>query len=269
MPGLPEDRRRGALDDPDERARFAGLLAAGAVVLASDVLDMDERDPARGRIVPSTVRTDGAWLWTDRLTYYVREHGLAPQPEMRRHLAGPPPGPVTPERLDEIRAAMAYARPELPAPGPDARPLRGAATYRGRLYLDVVIREGDALLGSADPSDLALGFDPCSGFGERLRVRKTVPREELSGLFRRCAWVVVQGVRFPVDRRGADGVYAIPDVPKEHRHLLGNVRELDRGWWVADVRPEDADDFFHEEEHLPVGPGWREREPWSVRLPGA
>jgi hypothetical protein len=49
--------------------------------------DVDRIDPARGQVVPLSFRTDGHWVWSDALGYYVAEHGIAPELEFLRHIA--------------------------------------------------------------------------------------------------------------------------------------------------------------------------------------
>ena len=69
------------LDDA-ERERVAAFLAAGTPILMTTALGPDKLDPARGKVVGASFRTDGAWVWNDGLTYYVRVHGVAPEDEL-------------------------------------------------------------------------------------------------------------------------------------------------------------------------------------------
>jgi hypothetical protein len=85
---FPGDPRALWLTDPDERERIAGYLRAGAPILMTTTLLADRLDPARGRAVGASYRTDGTWIWSDALTYYVRTYGLAPEDEFRAHIAG-------------------------------------------------------------------------------------------------------------------------------------------------------------------------------------
>lgn len=72
---------RFAIDDPDERARIADYLRGGTILVRSTALDPDMVDPSRGTAVPASFRTDGAWIWSDGLMYYVEHHGVAPPAE--------------------------------------------------------------------------------------------------------------------------------------------------------------------------------------------
>ena len=77
------------LDDP----AILSYLDAGTVVLATTEQAGDVVDSARGNVVPMTYRTDGAWIWTDTVSYYLREHSLAPDADLVAHIraAGAPP----------------------------------------------------------------------------------------------------------------------------------------------------------------------------------
>ena len=39
-----------------------------------------------GQVVPASFRTDGEWIWTDTVAYYLDQHGLAPDEELARHI---------------------------------------------------------------------------------------------------------------------------------------------------------------------------------------
>ncbi|MFI5934990.1 hypothetical protein [Actinoplanes sp. NPDC051494] len=104
-----------AADRPEvpeaDRERFAAYLDAGhAVLMTTQRLD-DVLDPARGPVVPMSYRSDGVWIWPDTVTYYLRAHGLAADPELLAHItargfAAPRVGPVA-----EHRALAALFRP--------------------------------------------------------------------------------------------------------------------------------------------------------------
>jgi hypothetical protein len=44
-------------------------------------------DGTRGKVVPLSFRTDGAWIWTDTVTYYLETYGLEPDSELAAHVA--------------------------------------------------------------------------------------------------------------------------------------------------------------------------------------
>lgn len=84
-PYFAPDRRR--VDDPAERRRIVRYLRGGTVLLRSFTLDPDVLDPGRGAAVPGSFRTDGSWLWSDGLMYYVERHGIAPPVDFHEHMA--------------------------------------------------------------------------------------------------------------------------------------------------------------------------------------
>jgi hypothetical protein len=76
------------IDDDDERRALAAYLDAGEPVLMTTSLTDDVVDRERTGAVPMSFRTDGTWIWTDTVTYYLREHRLAPEPGLLAHLRG-------------------------------------------------------------------------------------------------------------------------------------------------------------------------------------
>lgn len=77
----------------------------------------DVVDRERGAIVPTNFRTDGAWVWTDTVTYYLEQHHLAPDPDLLEHIRvadGPP------ARADSVALGRAL---EALTPPADARPV--------------------------------------------------------------------------------------------------------------------------------------------------
>ena len=79
------DRER--LGEQRERERLATYLRSGRLVLSTTGLDQDRMDHARGSVVPMSFRTDGEWVWSEALAYYVAEYGIAPEGEFRDHAA--------------------------------------------------------------------------------------------------------------------------------------------------------------------------------------
>jgi hypothetical protein len=77
---------RARIDDPAERARVAGFLRGGKVVLRVPGSDVDRVDPAKGPVVPMSTLTDGTWIWGAALRYYVETHGIAPEPAFLAHI---------------------------------------------------------------------------------------------------------------------------------------------------------------------------------------
>ncbi|SRR5258708_19054773 len=83
---VPGDPGQSWLADAGERERVTGYLRAGAPILMTTALQPDRLDPARGKAVGASYRTDGSWVWSDALTYYVRMHDLAPEDEFYQHI---------------------------------------------------------------------------------------------------------------------------------------------------------------------------------------
>ncbi|MFJ9693883.1 hypothetical protein [Kitasatospora sp. NPDC101183] len=116
-PGFAPDRPR---LEPAEREALARYLDAGEAVLLTPVLMDDVLDPQRRGEVPMGYRTDGRWVWTDTVTYYLVEYGLAPEAGLLAHLraqGGAPCPPVDPEAVER---AVAFV---LTPPGEDSEPV--------------------------------------------------------------------------------------------------------------------------------------------------
>ena len=71
---------------PAERDRVLEYLDGAPVVLASRTYDSDAFDPEREPLVPLNFRTDGRWYWPGAVAYYLREHDVAPDPELLTHI---------------------------------------------------------------------------------------------------------------------------------------------------------------------------------------
>ncbi len=99
---------RGWIHDMAERRFAAEYLRGGAVVMMVGGLGLDVFEPERGEVAPLGSRTDGEWIWSDSVPFYLVEHGVAPEPELYRRVlenAYRCP-PVPPERLVEATAAL-------------------------------------------------------------------------------------------------------------------------------------------------------------------
>ncbi|EOD58743.1 hypothetical protein H480_42690, partial [Amycolatopsis vancoresmycina DSM 44592] len=71
---------------PAEVEPVLAYLDAAPVILASRSNGPDAFDPARTDAVPLNFRTDGVWAWPGAVAYYLREHGVPPDPELVAHL---------------------------------------------------------------------------------------------------------------------------------------------------------------------------------------
>ena len=68
------------LDSP-EREQVLNYLETAPVLLSSTERMIDIVDPESGETSSLDHRTDGRWTWTDTAAFYLRRHGLAPEPE--------------------------------------------------------------------------------------------------------------------------------------------------------------------------------------------
>jgi hypothetical protein len=75
-----------ALDRPEldrpEATRVAGYLDAGVPVWSSPDLGPDVLRPGQPRLVPTGLRSDGRWVWSDAVGYYLKTHNVAPDPDL-------------------------------------------------------------------------------------------------------------------------------------------------------------------------------------------
>ncbi|WP_462166876.1 hypothetical protein, partial [Frankia sp. AiPs1] len=71
-----------------ERLKFLNYLDHGAVVLRAAGRSVDRLDSSRGKTVPITFHTDGEWVWSASIAYYLEEHDLPPEPEFLDYLRG-------------------------------------------------------------------------------------------------------------------------------------------------------------------------------------
>ncbi|WP_179332389.1 hypothetical protein [Streptomyces sp. Tue6028] len=65
------------------------------------------------QVVPAIFRTDGTWVWSDQIAYYLDRYGYAPDPGLRRHFATrqEPPPQVT-ARVCSQAGRLVLAEPE-------------------------------------------------------------------------------------------------------------------------------------------------------------
>ncbi|GIJ50328.1 hypothetical protein Val02_72140 [Virgisporangium aliadipatigenens] len=86
-------------------------LRAGDLLLATTAHETDVLERGRGRVVPQNFRTDGAWIWTDTVTYYLEHHGLSPEPGLLRHIEGRDRLPIAVDAVSRHRALVELFRP--------------------------------------------------------------------------------------------------------------------------------------------------------------
>jgi hypothetical protein len=76
---------RPTLADPD-RVDVLAYLDAGSPLLMTTALMADVMDERHRAVVPMSYRTDGQWVWTDAVAYYLRHYGLAPEARLLHHI---------------------------------------------------------------------------------------------------------------------------------------------------------------------------------------
>ena len=83
-PGFEPEHR--VVTDSAERDRMLRYLTSGTPVLYTTARTEDVIYPAAGHVVPCSFRTDGEWIWTDAVAYYLKQHGLAPDEDLAAHI---------------------------------------------------------------------------------------------------------------------------------------------------------------------------------------
>ncbi|WP_218009699.1 glycohydrolase toxin TNT-related protein [Actinomadura kijaniata] len=92
-------------------------LRHAPVVLGARSLAPDRVEPERGERVPLTFHTDGTWVWSGAVGYYLEQHGVPPEADLVAHIRAR--GFRVPEVSDaEREAARAAATGGRDAPAP-------------------------------------------------------------------------------------------------------------------------------------------------------
>ncbi len=124
-PGFEPGHR--VVTDSAELDRMLAYLTSGTLVLHTTARTQDVLDPKAGQVVPGSFRTDGEWIWTDTVAYYLEEHGLAPDEELAAYIDARGEAGITYAETDQETAIAAasfllypppeYARPAAWTPG--------------------------------------------------------------------------------------------------------------------------------------------------------
>jgi hypothetical protein len=88
-----------------EIERVLAYLEQAPLALAARGFDTDAVDASRGAAVPMTFQTDGEWIWPGAVAYYLRTHGIPPEPDLLAHMRAR--GFALPEVDDHIRDVAA------------------------------------------------------------------------------------------------------------------------------------------------------------------
>jgi hypothetical protein len=99
---------RPPLTDAEERQLVLRFLDGGVVLLAGGPLVADELDPEHPAVVPVGYATDGVWIWSGLLRYYVAEHRVRPEPEFLAHIraCGYRAAVPSPEQVEQANADL-------------------------------------------------------------------------------------------------------------------------------------------------------------------
>nr|WP_219633045.1 TNT domain-containing protein [Haloechinothrix aidingensis] len=89
--------------DSDEREKVLEYLNTAPVVLPGNGVDTDRLSGQSEPTVPVAFHSDGTWIWPAAVNYYLREHGVAPEPDLVAHIRAN--GFTVPEVTQEQRAA--------------------------------------------------------------------------------------------------------------------------------------------------------------------
>ncbi|WP_317494681.1 glycohydrolase toxin TNT-related protein [Haloechinothrix sp. LS1_15] len=105
---------------PEERDRVLEYLDAAPVVLPGNGMDLDRLAPQPEPAVPIAFHSDGTWIWPAAVNYYLREHGVAPEPDLVAHIRA---NSFTVGEVSEGQraAASAYITGNNAQPGPPPR----------------------------------------------------------------------------------------------------------------------------------------------------
>ena len=79
-------REHPKLDDPELRNNVVAFLSGGSVIRRTTMRDIDRIDGSRGRAVPMVTHTDGEWIWSSAMRYYVEQHRIAPTRDFLEHM---------------------------------------------------------------------------------------------------------------------------------------------------------------------------------------
>lgn len=96
----------------EERTALLECLRDGRAFMLVEP-EPDRVEPDRGSVVPAHFRTDGTWIWSDQIAYYLQHYDYAPDPELRRYFATRPDSrpDVTPRARGEA-VRLVLAEPE-------------------------------------------------------------------------------------------------------------------------------------------------------------
>jgi hypothetical protein len=92
----------------DAVSRVVSYLRGGSTLATTGSMADDWFDPSRTDVAPLEVRTDGIWVWSGDLAYYVERYGVQVPHEMLTHMAsrGWRASELPPEELAALEVEM-------------------------------------------------------------------------------------------------------------------------------------------------------------------
>ncbi len=108
-PGFAEGHPR--IADPAVRAGLLRYLGAGRPVLSTTARMADPLDRDTGEAVPLGFLTDGHWIWTEAVGYFLDRHGLQPDPDLLAHIQRGGFVPPQPDDETVLRASAFVLAP--------------------------------------------------------------------------------------------------------------------------------------------------------------
>ncbi len=80
---IPHFASRATIPAGSERDALLGYLRQGKMLMRTTARDVDQVDPAKGEVVPMSFRSDGSWIWSDGVAYYLDTYGISPEESFR------------------------------------------------------------------------------------------------------------------------------------------------------------------------------------------
>ncbi|MGB3439387.1 MAG: glycohydrolase toxin TNT-related protein [Actinophytocola sp.] len=135
-PGPPRFRVARIFDGPGEDGRpsvnrpqvdemdiqdILDYLDNGPLVGPARGYDVDRLDPNGQQSVPVAFHTDGTWIWPAAVNYFLREHDIAPEPDLVEHIRRMRFQLPTVDEQTRV-AAQQFLGPPPPGPGPRPGP---------------------------------------------------------------------------------------------------------------------------------------------------
>jgi hypothetical protein len=112
-----------------EAERVLEYLRLPPIVLSARGFGKDELAPDAPSAVPLTFRTDGQWIWSGAVEYYLQQHALAPEAAFLEHIrrSGYQPAQTTSQQRAAAVARIIGRETSAPAPAPAPPGVSGPA----------------------------------------------------------------------------------------------------------------------------------------------